>query len=100
MGNLIARNRFWWFRSMYDEYTLREVRISLLIGSVIWLPNYFWGIHINREVEVNESHHNYMDQYLPLRNRLTHSMLFEQFEMHLEEWRRIQSEEALALKEE
>lgn len=100
MGNLIARNRFWWFRSMYDEYTLREVRISLLIGSVIWLPNYFWGIHINREVEVNESHHNYMDQYLPLRNRLTHSMLFEQFEMHLEEWRRIQSEESLALKEE
>lgn len=85
---------------MYDEYTLREVRISLLIGSVIWLPNYFWGIHINREVEVNESHHNYMDQYLPLRNRLAHSMLFEQFEMHLEEWRRIQSEEALALKEE
>lgn len=46
---------------MYDEYTLREVRISMLIGSVIWLPGYFWGIHINREVEVNESHHNYLD---------------------------------------
>lgn len=47
MGNIVARNRFWWFRSMYDEYLLREFRISLLIGSVIWLPNYFWGIHIN-----------------------------------------------------
>ncbi len=68
MGNFVSRNRFWWFRSMYDEYTLREIRISLLISSVIWLPAYFWGIHINREVEVNESHMNYMDKYLPLRN--------------------------------
>jgi hypothetical protein len=88
MGNFVTRNRFWWFRSMYDEYTLREFRISLLIGSVIWLPGYFWGIHINREVEVNEAHHNYFDSHLPLRNRLTHSLLFEQFEMHLENWKK------------
>jgi hypothetical protein len=87
MGNFIVRNRFWWFRSAYDEYTLREFRISLLIGSVIWLPAYFWGIHINREVEVNEAHNNYTSHYLLLRNRLTHSLLFEQFEMHLENWK-------------
>lgn len=84
MGNFIARNRFWWFWSVYDEYSLREIRYSFLIGSVIWLPNYFWGIHMNREVEVNESHANYADSYLPLWNRLTHSLLFEEFEMYIE----------------
>lgn len=91
MGMTISRNRFWYFRSMYDEYLVREVRRALLFGSFIWLPAYWWGIHINRELEADSAQNNYVNKYGPLRMRLTHSMLFEEFEMVLEDWKRIQN---------
>lgn len=45
-----------------------------------------WGIHVNREIEVNYSHKNYFVEFGPRRNRLTHSLLFEEFEMIVENW--------------
>ena len=92
MGNSIARNRFWWYRSLYDDYLLREFRMSFMAGAFIWLPSYWWGVHFNRELEVMQSHKIYLHTYGPMRNRLTHSMLFEQFEMHLEEWEKLEEE--------
>ena len=47
---------------------------------------------MNRELEVHASHKNYMDEYLPRRNRLTHSMLFEEFETYLERWEALEEE--------
>jgi hypothetical protein len=51
----LARNRFWYFRSLYDEYLVRDVRRTFFIGSTIWLPAYWWGIHMNRELEVDSA---------------------------------------------
>ena len=92
MGNTLQRNRFWWYRSMYDDYMLREFRVAFGIAGFIFLPFYWWGVHFNREVEVNASHKNYYYDYLPRRSRLTHSLLFEQFEMCLERWMDLEDE--------
>ena len=59
-----------------------------------WLIFYdiSWGIHINREIEVNYSHKNYQHEYGPRRNRLTHSLVFEEFEMAVERWQELEAE--------
>lgn len=56
MGNTIQRNRYWWYKSLYDDYLLREFRIAFVISGFIYLPFYWWGVHFNREIEVNQSH--------------------------------------------
>ena len=88
----MQRNRFWWYRSLYDDYLLREVRLSMMIGGLIWLPTYWWGVHLNREHEYLAAQDIYSESYTPQRNRLTHSMLFEEFEMVLEKWRDLEDE--------
>lgn len=77
MGNTLMRNRYWWYRSLYDDYLTREMRYAMFIGATISLPFYWWGVKINREVEVAIAHHNYETEFGPRRNRLTHSMLLE-----------------------
>lgn len=47
---------------------------------------------MNRSLETNYSHKNYVTEYLPRRNRLAHSLLFEQFEMLVERWQDLQAE--------
>ena len=90
MGNSIFRNRFWYYRSLYDDYMFREMRATFFIAGLLWLPFYYWGIHVNRELEVYVSHKNYQIEWGPRRSRLTHSLLFEQFEMDLERWKYLQ----------
>lgn len=51
-----------------------------------------YGIHLNREIEVNFSHRNYVLEYGPRRHRLAHSMLFEEFEIICENWMDLQEE--------
>ena len=92
MGNALQRNRFWWYRSLYDDYWLRELRLSFIGGAFLWLPFYWWGIHYNREIETFISHKNYFNEVGPLRNRLTHSMIFEEFEICLEKWKNLEEE--------
>ena len=75
------RNRYWWYRSLYDDYLTREMRYSLFTAALISMPYYWWGVRVNRETEVAFAHINYENTYGPRRNRLTHSMLFEQFEI-------------------
>ncbi len=53
-----------------------------------------WGIHLNRTFEVSFSHRNYAHEWGPRRNRLTHSLEFEQFEMILENWQDLEDEYA------
>lgn len=50
------------------------------------------GIAINRAVEEGSAHKNYFIEYHPRRNRLTHSLIFEEFEMVLEDWQRLERE--------
>ena len=97
MGNTFQRNRFWWYRSLYDDYLFREIRISLGLGTLCYLPFYWMGIHLNREYEVFQGHMIYYQVYNPRRLRLTHSMLFESFEMDVEAWRDCYDESFKAL---
>ena len=30
MGSVLTRNRFWWYRSLYDDYVAREAKASLV----------------------------------------------------------------------
>ena len=56
------------------------------------MPMYYWGVHVNREVETGHAIVNYTNKYSPKRNRLTHSMIFEEFEMVLEKWMDLEDE--------
>lgn len=51
MGAAFQRNRYWWYRSLYDDYWGREMRLAFGLGGVIWIPHYAWGVHINRKIE-------------------------------------------------
>mmetsp|Transcript_45141 Transcript_45141/g.52211 ORF Transcript_45141/g.52211 Transcript_45141/m.52211 type:complete len:103 (-) Transcript_45141:167-475(-) len=92
MGAGLVRNRHWWYRSLYDDYYGRETRFAFGLAGIIWIPHYLWGIHLNREIEVNYSHKNYQHEYGPRRNRLTHSMVFEEFEIAVERWQDLEAE--------
>ena len=92
MGGALQRNRWWWYRSMYYDYLLREIRLTCGIASVIWLPMYWWGIHLNREFDILQTRKNYLMEFGPLRNRLCHSMLFEEFDMSVDKWLELEDE--------
>ncbi|KAL4511956.1 hypothetical protein ABPG72_012801 [Tetrahymena utriculariae] len=94
MGSVWFRNRYWWYRSLYDDYVAREAKLAFGLAAFIWLPHYYWGIHLNRAFEVNFSHRNYAHEWGPRRNRLTHSLEFEQFDMVLENWQDLEDEYA------
>jgi hypothetical protein len=49
-------------------------------------------MHVNRAIEENSAHKMYFIEYGPRRNRLTHSMVFEEFEMVLEKWMDLEDE--------
>jgi hypothetical protein len=42
MGSVLSRNRFWWYRSLYDDYCGREIRLTFGLASLIWLPHYWY----------------------------------------------------------
>ena len=81
------RSRVWFVNMFMDEYLTREP-MNFMLGLVIMhVPLYIWGLHVNREAEIQSSHVNYMVEYGPRRNRLAHSLIFEEFDMHLDAWK-------------
>ena len=48
------------------------------------------GISLNRAVEEHNAHKMYFIENNPRRNRLTHSMIFEEFEMVVENWDKLE----------
>lgn len=42
MGSVMFRNRFWWYKSLYDDYAGREMRSAFGLASIIWLPHYWY----------------------------------------------------------
>ena len=83
------RSRFWYINLYLDEYISRDSMAILMATVVMQIPVYLWGLHINRESEIDMSHVNYNRIYMPRRNRLAHSLIFEEFEMHTEQWREL-----------
>ena len=86
------RSRFWFINLFYDEYLSRDSMAIMLAAVIMHIPMYVWGIHANREVEIHNTHMNYNIEYGPRRNRLTHSLIFEEFETHVEKWREFMKE--------
>lgn len=42
MGSVLMRNRFWWYKSLYDDYSGREMRMAFGLCNLIWLPHYWY----------------------------------------------------------
>ena len=66
--------------------------MSYIFAGLIYIPFYVWGIHINREIEVNSAHSVYTVKYQPRRNRLTEALFYEEFEMFLERYKALKPE--------
>jgi hypothetical protein len=45
MGSAIFRNRYWWYKSLYDDYTGREMRLAFGLCGVLWLPHYWYDFN-------------------------------------------------------
>jgi len=87
------RSRFWYINLFLDEYLSRDAMAILFATVMLHVPVYLWGIHVNREAEIQSSHMNYYIEYGPRRNRLAHSLIFEEFEMQVEDWQKLMAEE-------
>ena len=72
------------FRSQYGI-----VGASLLVLADLF---YRYGIYLNRSMEEGNARKNYLVEYEPRRNRLTHDLIYEEFEMVLEDWVKLQTE--------
>lgn len=46
MGSIIFRNRYWFYKSLYDDYIGRDFKLALGLSSVLWLPHYWY---VNRD---------------------------------------------------
>lgn len=43
MGSVLFRNRYWFYKSLYDDYIGREAKLAFGLSSVLWLPHYWYG---------------------------------------------------------
>lgn len=58
MGSIVFRNRYWFYKSLYDDYLGRDFKLAFGVSCVLWMPHYWYflndrrmGISINRAVE-------------------------------------------------
>lgn len=45
MGSVMFRNRYWYYKSLYDDYMGREFRLAFGMSCVLWLPHYWYPPH-------------------------------------------------------
>ena len=84
MGSYITRTRAWVYIAFYDEYVGRHIN-TCVGGSLLFIiPMYMYGLYVNKFLEQNANHMFYSMQYFDKRNRLTHNMIMEHFEVHTE----------------
>lgn len=84
MGANLTRNRAWWHTAIWDEYGQRQQYLSLFICFFTMIPYYYHGAKINRDLEQNFAAKMYQLDYEQKRNRLTHNLIMEHFETHVE----------------
>jgi len=85
MGGVnFTRNRAWWHTAIWDEYGQRHQYIAIFPTFLALVPMYHYGSCINRELEQTFAAKMYLLDYENKRNRLTHDMIMEHFEMHIE----------------
>jgi hypothetical protein len=85
MGGVnFTRNRAWWHTAIWDEYGQRHQYIAIFPTFFALIPMYHYGSCINRQLEQTFAAKMYLLDYENKRNRLTHDMIMEHFEMHVE----------------
>ncbi len=85
MGSWLTRTRAWVYIAFYDEYVGRHINTSCGLALVFVVGLYVYGIQVNRLAEMNANHMMYNWQYFDKRNRLTHNLIMEHFEVHKEQ---------------
>ena len=84
MGSWLTRTRAWCYIAFYDEYVGRHINTSAGLSVFFFVPLYLYGLNVNRICEQNSNHLLYQWQYYDKRNRLTHNLIMEHFEVHKE----------------
>ena len=84
MGSWLTRTRAWVYIAFYDEYVGRHINTAAGLSVLFFIPMYMYGMHVNRIVDRNANHMMYNWQYFDKRNRLTHNLMMEHFEVHKE----------------
>ncbi len=59
--------------------------MSAGISVIVFIPIYYYGATINRSLEQNYNHYYYQWTHGDKRNRLTHNLVMEHFEVHKEQ---------------
>ena len=85
MGAWLTRTRAWVYIAFYDEYVGRSINTCAGLSVLFFIPMYMYGMHVNRIVDRNSNHLMYNWQYFDKRNRLTHNLIMEHFEVHKEQ---------------
>lgn len=85
MGGVnFTRNRAWWHTVIWDEYGQRHQYLAIFPTFLVLMPMYHYGSSLNRSLEQTFAAKMYLLDYENKRNRLTHDMIMEHFEMHVE----------------
>ena len=85
MGSYTTRSRAWVYIAFYDEYSGKHINTAAGLSLLFFVPCYWYGIHMNRVKELNYNMKYYDWNYTDKRNRLTHNMIMEHFEVHTEQ---------------
>ena len=85
MGSWLTRTRAWVYIAFYDEYVGRHINTCAGLSVLFFIPMYLYGMHVNRIVDRNANHMLYNWHYFDKRNRLTHNLIMEHFEVHKEQ---------------
>ncbi len=86
MGGVnFTRNRAWWHTAIWDEYGQRHQYLALIPTFIYMIPLYWYGSFVNRELEQCYAAKMYQLEYENKRMRLTHNLVMEHFETHVEQ---------------
>lgn len=85
MGGVnFTRNRAWWHTAIWDEYGQRHQYVMIIPTMALLIPYYWHNSFSSRDLEQNFAKKMYQMEYESKRNRLTHNLIMEHFEMHVE----------------
>lgn len=43
MGSIVFRNRYWFYKSLYDDYLGRDFKLGFGISCLLWMPHYWYS---------------------------------------------------------
>lgn len=42
MGSIVFRNRYWFYKSLYDDYIGRDFKLGFGVSCLLWMPHYWY----------------------------------------------------------